>query len=79
MFGNISNIYNKGARKMALALSHRVSDGPIHFTNKDTGEHFTLNLSDINGNQVRYSIDASQNIDIQRDVIWKKINPDQNN
>jgi carbon storage regulator CsrA len=39
----------------------------------NTGEHIEVNVIGVSGGQVRIAIKASDNIEVQRDVIYRKI------
>jgi carbon storage regulator CsrA len=58
---------------MALVLTQRIQDGPFHFEDINTGEHIEVNVIGVSGGQVRIAIKASDNIEVQRDVIYRKI------
>lgn len=53
-----------------LVLTKKISDGPIHFIDKTTGEHIEVQLLGIKQGQVRLGFSASDNIDILRDVLY---------
>lgn len=53
-----------------LVLTAKISDGPIHFIDKTTGEHIEVQLLGIKQGQVRLGFSASDNIDILRDVLY---------
>ena len=53
-----------------LVLTAKISDGPIHFIDKNTGEHIEVQLLGIKQGQIRLGFSASDNIDILRDVLY---------
>lgn len=58
---------------MSLVLTQNVGrDGCIHITNKETGEHMTIDVVDIQGRQARIAFNFPDNYSIQRDVIYQK-------
>ena len=57
---------------MALVLTQKASDGPIHFIDKDTGEHIEIQLIQVDYGKARYAITASDNIEILRDVLYQR-------
>ena len=59
---------------MALILSARGGkDGPIHCTDENTGEEIlTVEAILIRGNQVKLAFVASDNISIQRDIVYQR-------
>ena len=56
---------------MALVLSQRTSDGPIHFIDQNTGEHIEIQLIDLDYGKARFAITASDNIEILRDKLYQ--------
>jgi len=65
---------------MALVLTQRaLIDGPIHLTDVETGEHIEITTVQADRGQARLSIKASDNIEIQRDVIYQKIQREKEN
>lgn len=59
---------------MALVLTQHVGrDGCIHITNEETGEHMTIDVTAIQGQQARIAFsDFPKHYSIQRDVIYQK-------
>jgi carbon storage regulator CsrA len=62
---------------MALVLTQRLNDGPIHI--EIGGEHVEINLLGINKGQARYGFTAADNVIINRDIVYKRIQREQNN
>ena len=63
---------------MALVLTQNLDDGSIHFTDRTTGEHITIDLLGVDYGKARYAITASDNIEIQRDVIYQRQQQERN-
>lgn len=57
---------------MALILTTRPIDGPIHIINEDTGQEMTIDLIGVQGSQARLSFEAGQNITILRDKPYQE-------
>ena len=65
---------------MALVLTARPQDGPIHLLDKATGEKIgEVELAEVNGQQARLLFTFDDDIDIYRDVIYKKIQREKGN
>ncbi len=57
---------------MALILTTRPIDGPIHLIDEDTGQETQINVIAVEGQQVRLSFKAEDNISILRDKVYQR-------
>ncbi len=57
---------------MALILTTRPIDGPIHLIDEDTGQKTQINVIAVEGQQVRLSFKAEDNISILRDKVYQR-------
>ena len=55
-----------------LILTHSIKDGPLHIIDS-AGEHILIDLLGIKQSQCRYGITAPDNVKIDRDLVWQRI------
>jgi sRNA-binding carbon storage regulator CsrA len=56
-----------------LVLTQRPKDGPIHIIDENGNHLGCIQLLGINGQQARYGFDFNDEIEIQRDVVHKRM------
>jgi len=58
---------------MALMLTHKCGfDGCIHIINEKTGEHMTIDITEIKGRQTKIALDFPNHYSIQRHVVYER-------
>ncbi len=57
-----------------LVLTIKEMDGPIHLRDKTTGEHIKISLIESPRGSARLGFDASDNIEVLRDKLWRAQN-----
>jgi len=55
-----------------LILSQSIHDGSIHLTVEPTGEHIEIKILGIKDRQVRWGLDAPDNVTILRDKLFQE-------
>lgn len=55
-----------------LVLTIDLKKGPIHCVDTSTGEHVEIQLLGVSNSQARLGFTASDNVEIDRDVIYQK-------
>jgi len=53
-----------------LILTQTIHDGSIHLTIEPTGEHIELKILGIKNSQVRWGLEAPDNVTILRDKLY---------